>query len=242
MKRSRSTPTLPKKSLAGQLSELGLSLAPPCTTHTLNEAVDLIRRIHIGLESAEDFRLRLKWCIGLVIASTDRSYGTSLVELLSQRLWSDFKIRAGKSSLYECEKLFEIFQGDHSAYERWIEEAKIQLHRPIYWSDVQRNCLGGHSNPDVIGREAADQRDFLEAEKGVEALEKIMIRVNEGDEEAKGVLKGIRQNLLGLLLLPMANRPLREMRSTSPSSEPTPASSAACRRRRIMHLLEVEVD
>lgn len=120
---------------------------------------------------------------------------------LSGQLWECHQIRASRSILYECEKLNVVFGGDFSAFEDWIAETKAFKKRPVYWSDVREYCLGGRSNPDVIGREEADQRDYREAERGIDAIERILHRARQGEEEAQGVLEGIRQSIAGFLIL-----------------------------------------
>lgn len=118
-----------------------------------------------------------------------------------KRLREVHAIRASRSLLYECVQLYDGMRGDYPAFLAWIEHIKKTFGRPAYWYDVQRDLLGGRNNPEVIGREEADRRDFLDAERAIEAIESIVLRANESNEEAGGVLVAVRQSIQGLLLL-----------------------------------------
>lgn len=167
------------------------------------EAVELLGRMHREMEAVQDYMLRLRWCMGLVLQHTDRPRGTggAVFKAIIEALWNEHGIRANKSLLYECAKLYEVFGGRFDAFDRWKSEQKRVLGRPLTWADIQRLCLGGRSNPDVIGREEADQRDYRDAERGIEAIERILLRAREGEEEAIGVIEGIRQSIAGMLIL-----------------------------------------
>lgn len=184
-------------------SDEGLSSITLSNPLTRNEAVKLLGEIHQALEAVEDRLLRLRWCLGFVLVHTERPRGSGreIIELLVQDLWDQFQIRTSRTLLYECAKLYKVFAGDFRAYIGWIDEQKKLRHRPVRWSDVQRLCLGGRNNPDVIGREAADEGDYRDAERGIEAIERILLRAQEGNDEAQGVIEGIRQSVAGLLLL-----------------------------------------
>lgn len=130
-------------------------------------------------------------------ASFEHGTADELIGLLSRRLWDEHAIRASKPVLYECQRVCRVFDNDTAAFGRWLEEMKIVLGRSLFWSDVLKALFGGRNNPRVIGREAADQRDFNMAEDGVEALERILLRASEGDAKAQGVIEGVRQTAIG---------------------------------------------
>lgn len=175
----------------------------PAGPYTVTQAAQIISRIHGGLESIEDYRLKLKWWMGYVLRHTraQRGMRRKTIDQIVELLHRDYGIRLSKSSLYECLKLYDVMGGDVAAYLRWIDQIKLLYERPVYWYDVQRDLLGGRNNPDVIGREEADRRDYHDAERAVEAIERIIIRAHEGNEEAAGVLEAMRQSILGLQLL-----------------------------------------
>lgn len=172
-------------------------------SYSVDESVELIAQIHRQLESIEDYRLKLKWWMGYVLRHTHAPHGTKteVINRIVKRLREAYAIRASRSLIYECVKLYDGMRGDYSAFLSWIEHVKKTFGRPAYWYDVQRDLLGGRNNPEVIGREEADRRDFLDAERAIEAIESIVIRANEGNEEAAGVLEAVRQSIQGLLLL-----------------------------------------
>ena len=194
--------------------KLELHLNAPAGFYSVAEAVDLLAKVERHEESVEDYRLKLRWCKGFVLTHTERSFGAGgdIVAELVKELWERKGIKSSKTLLYECRRVYRAFDGDMGKYWKWIEQQKALWGRPVRWRDLQEYVLGGRSNPAVIGREAADRRDFTEAERGIEALERIIMRAREGDEEASGVLEGVRQSLAGLLLLPSAKR-------TTPRSE-----------------------
>lgn len=163
----------------------------------------LIGEIQKEIEALEDYMLRLRWSLGFVIKHTDRPYGTSgkIIEEIIRELWERYQINVSRSLLYECQRLYVAFAGDFSAFLQWIAEQKTLLGRPVYWSDIQRLILGGRNNPDVIGQEEADERDYRDAERGIEAIERIITNALRGNEEAQGVIEGIRQSVAGLLIL-----------------------------------------
>lgn len=166
------------------------------------ESIELLSRLHREMEAVDDYILRLRWCMGLILAHTHRPYGLGgqIIESIITSLWNDHQIRASRTLMYECERLYRVFGGRFSDFMRWVAEQKVLLGRPVYWSDIRRLCLGGRNNPDVIGRDAADQQDYRDAERGIEAIERIMARAREGVEEAQGVVEGIRQSIAGLLI------------------------------------------
>ncbi len=173
------------------------------TRYTLEEAIDLIHRIQLQIQSLEDYRLKLKWWMGCILAHTDRTDCSreQLVEEVADRLRTKHGIRAGRTVLLRCLKLYTVLNGDYKCYLEWIEARKRLFARPVYWYDVVNDLLGGKNNPAVIGREAADQADFRDAELAIEALERVIVRASEGSEEAQGVVEGIRQSMVGLMLL-----------------------------------------
>lgn len=170
------------------------------------EAVELLSRIHREMAAVQDYMLRLRWCMGIVVHHTDRPRGTAkaVIRSIIDSLWQEYGIRANRSLLYECEKLYVVFSGRFDAFTVWVDQQKIRLGRPLTWGDLQELCLGGRNNPDVIGRDDADQRDYRDAEKGIEAIERILLRAREGEEEAIGVIEGIRQSIAGMLILASA--------------------------------------
>lgn len=180
-----------------------LSLEFASDSYSVDEAVAAIHRIHLQLEAVELYRLKLKWWMGCVLTHTSRPEGrrTDIVQEVADRLLSEYGIRAGKSLLYQCMKLFQALSGDYDRYLAWIDAKQEAVNRPVYWYDVVNDLLGGPNNPAVIGREEADERDYRQAERAVEAIERIVMRAAEGNEEAAGVLEGLRQNLLGLMLI-----------------------------------------
>lgn len=184
-------------------------LSKPPSALSTEQAVTLIGQIHREIENVEDYLLRLRWCLGFVLAHTERPFGSAraVIEEIIFELWDRHQIRAYRTLLYECERLYHVFSGDFPAFVQWIAEQKILLGRPVRWADIQRLCLGGRNNPDVIGREAADEQDYRDAERGIEAIERIMERARQGSEEAQGVIEGIRQSIAGLLLQSQASRP-----------------------------------
>ena len=179
------------------------NLTKPRSKLSREAAVVLLGDIHREIENVEDYMLRLRWSLGFVLAHTERPFGVAreVIDDLINELWIQHKIRANRTLLYECERLYHVFSGEFPAFARWIAEQKAHLGRPLTWADIQRLCLGGRNNPDVIGREEADERDFRDAERGIEAIERIMMRAREGNEEAQGVVEGIRQSIAGLLVL-----------------------------------------
>lgn len=183
-----------------QLSELRNDLISARDTLTVDESVALTGRLQLMLASVEDYRLKIKWALGFVLARTAMAHGTrrATIDEISQRLWTEHRIRAGKSHLYECVKLYDTFEGDYQQFLEWVENKKRFMNRPVYWIDVQDDCFGGRSNPDVIGEDEAAERDLFKAEKGAEALERLLIRAQEGDEEAVGAVEGIRQHIEGV--------------------------------------------
>ncbi len=185
--------------ITSKLEPLTRLFGGPVTPHQLDDAVVLLRTIHECLMSIEEFRIWMKWCLGLVVNNTKSEFGSKddLISELSRRLSDEHAIRASKSNLYECQRVCRIFNNDTLAFGRWMEEMKFILGRGLFWSDVQDALLGGRSNPRVIGRESADQRDYRLAEEGIDALERILIRASEGDEEAQGVIEGARQTIVG---------------------------------------------
>lgn len=190
---------------------LVLALDHPATKYSLADAVDLIHKIHLQLEAIEDYSLKLKWWMGCILTHTDRPDGakTKTVEEISVRLNAEYGLRAGKTLLYQCAKLYALLAGDYQRFLDWIANRKRRFGRPVYWYDVVNDLLGGKNNPAVIGREAADEQDYRDAERALESIEKIIERANRGNEEAAGVLEGFRQTVLGLMLL-----------SPNPSSTP----------------------
>lgn len=185
------------------LISLDLSLMPQEARYSVDDAVRAIGEIHRQLEAIEDYRLKLKWWMGHVLKHTSFPKGkrTAMVDHIALRLDQDFSIRAKKSVLYEAARVYEMFSGDYLRFVRWIEEQKRLLGRPVYWYDVVRLVLGGHNNPDVVGRELADELDYREAERAIEAIERIVMRASGGNEEARGVLEAVQQNITGLLIL-----------------------------------------
>jgi hypothetical protein len=183
-----------------------LSLDVPRRRFSVDEAVELIHRIHLQLESIEDYRLKLKWWMGFVLVHTEhrRRERQKTIDLIAERLDRERGIRARRSTLYQCLKLYEGLSGDYRRYRDWIRGRKMALGRPVFWYDVVEGLLGGPSNPNVIGREEADERDYRAAERAIEAIERIILRAAEGNEEAAGVLEGIRQSVIGLLLIARA--------------------------------------
>jgi hypothetical protein len=135
--------------------------------------------------------------MGFVFAHTrsDSESRRQLIDEISDRLWRECRIRASRTVLYECEKLYVVLDGDFHRFEKWMDDTRALLNRPAYWSDVQRDLLGGRSNPNVIGLEAAEERDLLEVELAIEALERLIRRALEGSEEARGVLVMLRETL-----------------------------------------------
>lgn len=123
------------------------------------------------------------------------------VEEIARKLSEEYGLRTNKSDLYQRARLYRTTNGDYQWYEDWIRSQKQALGRPVYWYDVLNKLLGGKNNPAVIGQEAADEANFRDAERVIEALEEIMARAAEGNEEVRGVIEGIRQSLLGMALL-----------------------------------------
>lgn len=194
--------TDPQKAMGIPIS-LALNLSRQASRYKIDEAVAVIGEIHRQLEAIEDYRLKLKWWIGHVLTHTEyeRRKRTEMVTYIAERLQSEFSIRARRTVLYESAKLYEAFAGDFLQFSRWIEDQKRLRSRPVYWYDVEKLVLGGRHNPDVIGRDLADELDYREAERAVETIEKIVMRASEGNEEADGVLEAVRQNLEGLFIL-----------------------------------------
>ncbi|MEX2399637.1 MAG: hypothetical protein WD423_02625 [Rhodothermales bacterium] len=180
-----------------------LALDRPQKAYSVDEAVDFIYRVHVQLESVELYRLKLKWWMGCVLTHTARPDGSriDIVDEIAARLWAEHRIRAGRSVLYQCMKLYQGLHGDYARFEAWLASRKEAFHRPVYWYDVVEDLLGGRNNPAVIGVEEADERDYRDAERAMEAIERIILRAREGNEEAAGVLEGLRQNLIGLMLM-----------------------------------------
>ena len=183
-------------------SEYLAKMKKPTVLLSRKEAVALIGDIHQEIEALEDHMLRLRWSLGFVLKHTERPYGQSriIIDEISKDLWEQHNIRMARTLLYECQRLYVAFAGDFMAFLKWIEEQKAILGRPVYWSDIQRLIFGGRSNPDVIGPEEADERDYRDAERGIEAIERIIMRAQLGNEEAQGVIEGIRQSVAGLLI------------------------------------------
>ena len=183
--------------------KLTLSLDDPLECYSIDESVEIIHQIHLQLESLEDYRLKLKWCMGQVLVHTHMPKGrrAQTVDEVGRRLRDECGISASKSLLYQCVKLYTALNGDYERFVSWIEMKKRTLGRPVYWYDVVNDLLGGKNNPAVIGREAADQADSRDAERAIEAIERIITRAVEGNDEASGVIEGIRQSILGLALL-----------------------------------------
>ncbi|MEX0746676.1 MAG: hypothetical protein WD275_01665 [Rhodothermales bacterium] len=180
-----------------ELITVDVDLTPPERAFNLDEAVELIHRIQLALESIEDYRLKLKWCIGFVLVHVDRPYGTvsKSFEEIEARLLKEHGIKAGRSNLYECDKLYRLFGGNLGRFEAWIRDEKQRLGRPVYWFDIQNKCLGGRSNPEIIGKVAADERDLLQVELAIEALERLIRRAQEGSDDAQGVLVALLQTM-----------------------------------------------
>ena len=59
------------------LITVDVDLTPPERSFSLSEAVELIHKIQLALESIEDYRLKLKWCIGFVLVHMDRPHGAA---------------------------------------------------------------------------------------------------------------------------------------------------------------------
>ncbi len=133
-------------------------LNPPQTAYSVEEATEVISRIHRYLESLEDTRLKLKWYIGYVLVHADSSQTSrkSLVPAVSKLLWERHRIHTDQSMLYECERLHVVFEGSYRRFERWIDEREAILNRPIYWKDVQMVCLRGTSTPSILSLLAQD--------------------------------------------------------------------------------------
>lgn len=185
------------------VSSLGLDLSPPAETFTIDDALARIATIQDALQSIEDIRLRLKWCLGFVLAHTDRPRGSanSVVDEIASRLREERDIRTNKADLYRCERVYRSFAGDFARFTAWIDDRKSLFERPVYWSDVLEHVIGGRNNPDVIGREAANRNDLLDVERSIEKLEKIVIRAYQDDDESAGAVQGIRQSTEGMRML-----------------------------------------
>ncbi len=185
-----------------------LVLDPPEDRYTIDEAVELIGRVLLTLESVEDFRLKLKWCLGHLVYYTEYRprRRRQTLEILSKRLHEVRQIPACITVLYECLNLFTYFDGRLYAYEVWIADRKKLYDRQVYWSDIKREIFGGGSNPRIIGREEADLRDMRAVEHGIEALDRLVSRAHadtvELDDERRGVIAGLRQSMEALALLP----------------------------------------
>ena len=183
--------------------KLDLSLSIPAAPYSIESAVDLILKIHRQLECIEDYRLKLKWWMGFVMAHIDvpRGSRTESVDLVVARLRSERGIQASKTVLYQCARLYEVLSGDYLKYLHWIETRKRAFGRPVYWYDVVNDILGGRNNPDVIGEEAADEVDYRDVERAMLAFDNLIERAAAGNEEAAGVLEAYRQSLASLVFL-----------------------------------------
>ena len=181
---------------------LELMLADNTRRLSIDEAIDLMSKIYAAIESVEDFRLKLKWCLGFVVVHLNcpRIGRRRAIALLSERLWEQREIRASVASLYECATFVRSFDAQLPRFEIWARDTKAFLGRPLLWSDIQDMILGGRSNARVIGREAADQRDVRAIEHATEAIDGLLKRERDydGDEEVQGVLEGFRQSVEGL--------------------------------------------
>lgn len=184
-------------------NSLALDLSPPAESFTIDDALARIGTIQDALQSIEDIRLKLKWCLGFVLAHTDRPRGSakSVVEAIASRLREERDIRTNKADLYRCERVYRSFAGDFTRFTAWIDDRKSLFDRPVYWSDVLEHVIGGRNNPDVIGREAANRNDLLDVERSIEKLEKIVLRAYQDDDESAGAIEGIRQSTEGMRLL-----------------------------------------
>ena len=54
---------------------LSLALDFPRIRYDLEQAIALIHQIHLQFESLEDYRLKLKWCMGRVLVHTEMPRG-----------------------------------------------------------------------------------------------------------------------------------------------------------------------
>ena len=184
---------------AGDFEKLELMLAKPRVRFSVDDAMDLIARIYAHIESVEDFRLKLKWCLGQVTVHLDcpprRRQQT--IAKLSDRLWEERGIKASVSTLYESAAVVRSFDGQLMKFEAWIGDTKEIFKRPIFWSDIQRLILGGRNNARIIGQEAADQRDIRAIEEGTAAIDSLMMRDGNWDraEAVHGTLEAFRQSV-----------------------------------------------
>lgn len=145
--------------------------------------------------------------MGFALAHVEMPLGerTDLIEMISERLRTEYSIRAGKSTLYQCARLYNALSGDYLKYLHWIETRTRALGRPVLWYDIVEDILGGRSNADVIGSEAAEELDYRDVERAMQAIENIIARAAGGNEEAVGVLEAYREALTSLAFLNKAS-------------------------------------
>ena len=125
---------------------------PRNTEYSVEEAAEIISRVHRYLNNMEDAHLKRKWYIGHILMHTDHTRGLRVrtVTAISSLLRGRYHIRAGRTTLLECEKLNVVFESDFARFERWLQDRRSITNRPVYWKDVQRVCLRGPSIPGVV--------------------------------------------------------------------------------------------
>ena len=210
------------QSLSLSVGNLGLDLTSPRESFGIDEAVARVAAIQNAIQSIEDFRLKMKWCLGFVLAHTERPRGSaaSVADQIALRLREERGIRTSKPDLYRCEQVYRKFAGDFRRYIAWVETRKSIAERPVYWSDVLEHVLGGRNNPDVIGHETAKRNDLLDIERSIEKIEAVLVRayVDDFDEETAGAIEGVRQSIEGMKML-CRNLKERVHEHTIPRSE-----------------------
>ncbi len=191
------------------LPDLPFHLAPPEKKFTLDEAAAMIRDVQQRVMAVEEYRIRLNWCFGLVVVHTERPRGKrrEIIEELAERVREAHNISVSTTLLYQCRRVYLLFDGKLDLFERWIRMNEAARGRPVSWRTVTDQLLGGRNNPAIIGREAADRYDLRDAEFGADAAERLIHRRSTLDEEVAGALEGIRQTFQGLLLLKEAPLP-----------------------------------
>jgi hypothetical protein len=169
-------------------------------------AATVFASVEKSLGSIEGSKLAVKlirgaWADRLLAEARESGslYGNRVIEQVNERLRLKGNYRVDDSTIYEERAVWKrivmgVFQGDLERLDRWVAD-QIHERGKITWGALSSGPLLQHVSPaERYGSEEnARKRDFYDAERFLEQAERIAQAAAHGDEEAIGVIEGLRQ-------------------------------------------------
>jgi hypothetical protein len=169
-------------------------------------AATVFASVERSLGSIEGSKLAVKlirgaWADRLLSEARESGnlYGNRVIEQVNERLRVKGGYRVDDSTIYEERAVWKrivmgVFQGNLERLDRWVAD-QIRDRGKITWGALSSGPLLDNVSPaERYGSlENARKRDLYDAERFLEQAERIAQAAAEGDEEAMGLIEGLRQ-------------------------------------------------